>query len=261
MRILQIDAFTDVAFRGNPAAVCLLDKERDAAWMQNVAAEMNLSETAFVLKQADGFSLRWFTPAVEVNLCGHATVATAHALWKERILGANEIARFHTRSGLLTASRDGEWIELDFPSQPAAPAAAPEGLLEALGVKCPRFVGKNVADYLVELSGEDAVRAVQPDFAALKKIDARAVMVTSRGTGEYDFISRFFAPAVGVDEDPVTGSAHTCLTPYWTTQLGREQLVGYQASRRGGIIRVRQAGDRVKLAGKAVTVLHGELMA
>jgi PhzF family phenazine biosynthesis protein len=262
VRLLQIDAFTDVPFRGNPAAVCLLDRERDAAWMQSVAAEMNLSETAFVLKQDDGFSLRWFTPAVEVNLCGHATVASAHALWEEKILPSSESARFHTRSGLLTAAREGDWIELDFPSQPARQADPPPGLLEALGVRAPRYVGRNVADYIVELESEAAVRAVQPDFAALRKIDARAVMVTSGSTGgEYDFVSRFFAPAVGVDEDPVTGSAHTCLTPYWTARLGRDQIIGFQASRRGGIIRVRQAGDRVKLAGRATTVLRGELIA
>ncbi len=261
MRLLQIDAFTEVPFRGNPAAVCLLDRERDAAWMQSVASEMNLSETAFVLKQDDGFSLRWFTPAVEVNLCGHATVASAHALWEEKILSSSESARFHTRSGLLTAARGGDWIELDFPSQPARQADPPPGLLEALGVRAPRYVGRNVADFIIELESEDAVRAVQPDFAALRKIDARAVMVTSRSTGgEYDFVSRFFAPAVGVDEDPVTGSAHTCLTPYWTARLGRDQLIGFQASRRGGIIRVRQAGDRVKIAGRATTVLRGELI-
>jgi PhzF family phenazine biosynthesis protein len=261
MRLLQIDAFTDAPFRGNPAAVCLLDGERDAAWMQNVAAEMNLSETAFVLPQADGFSLRWFTPAVEVNLCGHATIASAHALWQQKIVGASEAARFHTRSGPLTASRDGEWIELDFPSQPATEVDPPAGLLESLGVRTARYVGKNVADYMVEVGSPDEVRAIRPDFAALRKIDARAVMVTSRGTGEYDFVSRFFAPAVGVDEDPVTGSAHTCLTPYWTSKLGRDRLTGFQASKRGGIIRIRQAGDRVKLAGRAVTVLRGELTA
>jgi PhzF family phenazine biosynthesis protein len=262
MRLLQIDAFTDVPFHGNPAAVCLLDHEREAGWMQDVAAEMNLSETAFLLRQADGFSLRWFTPAVEVNLCGHATLASAHALWEEEILPAADAARFHTRSGLLTATRTGGWIELDFPSQPAKAAEPPPGLLEALGISAPLFVGKNVADYLVELDDAGAVRAVSPGFAALRRIDARAVMVTSRGDGtEYDFISRFFAPAVGVDEDPVTGSAHTCLTPYWTSKLGREQLLGFQASRRGGVIRVRQAGERVKLAGQAVTVVEGELKA
>lgn len=261
MRLLQIDAFTDVPFRGNPAAVCLLDHERDAGWMQDVAAEMNLSETAFVLRQADGFSLRWFTPAVEVNLCGHATLASAHVLWEEKILPAADTVRFHTRSGVLTATPAGGWIELDFPSQPAKAAEPPPGLLEALGISAPLFVGKNVADYLVELDDPDAVRAVSPDFAELRKIDARAAMVTSRGTGRYDFISRFFAPAVGVDEDPVTGSAHTCLTPYWTKKLGRDELLAFQASRRGGVIRVRQAGERVKLAGQAITVLRGELKA
>lgn len=262
MRLLQIDAFTEVPFRGNPAAVCLLDRERDAPWMQSVAAEMNLSETAFVLEQSEGFSLRWFTPAVEVNLCGHATLASAHGLWEEKVLPASEPARFHTRSGLLTATREGGWIELDFPSQPAREADPPPGLLDALGIRAPRYVGRNVADYMIELESEDAVRAVQPDFAALRKIDVRGIMVTSLSTGrQYDFVSRFFAPAAGVDEDPVTGSSHTCLTPYWTSRLGRDQLIGFQASRRGGIIRVGQAGDRVKIAGRATTVLRGELIA
>ncbi len=259
MRLLQIDAFTDVPFRGNPAAVCLLDRERDAAWMQSVAAEMNLSETAFLLPQSDGFSLRWFTPKAEVNLCGHATLASAHALWQEEILERKQTARFHTKSGLLTASRDGEWIELDFPAQPDQKCEPAAGLLEALGIAGPRYVGRNVADYIVEVDSPDAVRAVQPDFAALRKVQVRGVIVTSRGEGEYDFFSRFFAPAVGVDEDPVTGSAHTCLTPYWCSRLGKEKLVGYQASARGGVIRVRLAGDRVKLGGKAATVLRGEL--
>ncbi len=259
MRLLQIDAFTDVPFRGNPAAVCLLHRERDAAWMQSVAAEMNLSETAFPLRQADGFSLRWFTPKAEVNLCGHATLASAHALWEENVLDRKETVRFLTKSGLLTASRDGEWIELDFPAQPDQKTDPAPGLLEALGIPRPRYVGRNVADYIVEVDSPDAVRAVQPDFAALRKIPARAVIVTSRGEGDYDFISRFFAPAVGVDEDPVTGSAHTCLTPYWSSRLGKDQLVGFQASQRGGVIRVRLAGDRVKLSGKATTVFSGEL--
>lgn len=259
MRLLQIDAFTDVPFRGNPAAVCFLDRERDAAWMQSVAAEMNLSETAFLLRQSDGFSLRWFTPKLEVNLCGHATLASAHALWQEKLLAAADTARFHTRSGVLTATRDGEWIELDFPAQPDQKADPAAGMLEALGIANPRYVGRNVADYLVEVDSPAAVRALRPDFAALKKIEVRGVIVTSRGEGDCDFISRFFAPAVGVDEDPVTGSAHTCLTPYWCSRLGKTQLVGFQASERGGIIRVRLAGDRVKLAGKATTVLRGEL--
>jgi len=260
MRILQIDAFTDQPFRGNPAAVCLLDRERDAAWMQNVGAEMNLSETAFLLRNGDGWSLRWFTPAVEVDLCGHATLASAHALISEGLLAANETARFHTRSGILTASRDGEWIELNFPATRDKQTDAPAGLVESLGVARPRYVGRNKFDYIIELDSEDAVRKVKPDYAQLRGVQARGVIVTSRASnGGYDFVSRFFAPAVGVDEDPVTGSAHCCLTPFWASRLGKTEMLAFQASRRGGIMRVRLDGDRVRLGGRAVTILRGEL--
>jgi PhzF family phenazine biosynthesis protein len=260
MRLLTIDAFTDQPFRGNPAAVCLLDRERDAEWMQNVAAEMNLSETAFLLRQADGWSLRWFTPAVEVDLCGHATLASAHALWGENVDDAS-VLRFHTRSGLLTASRQGEWIELDFPAKREQKADAPPELLAALGVHDPVYVGRNQFDYLVELRSEDEVRALQPDHATLRKVPVRGVIVTSRAkNGQYDFVSRFFAPGSGVDEDPVTGSAHTCLAPYWSPRLGKNDFVAYQASARGGMLRVRLEGERVKLGGRAVTVFRGELV-
>ena len=260
MRLLQIDAFTDQPFRGNPAAVCLLDRERDTEWMQHVAAEMNLSETAFLLRIDDGWSLRWFTPAVEVDLCGHATLASAHALWSEKADDASTL-RFHTRSGLLTASRDGEWIELDFPAKREQKVDAPPELLEALGARDAVYVGKNQFDYLVELRSEDDVRALQPDSAALRKLPMRGVIVTSRGAnGKYDFVSRFFAPGSGVDEDPVTGSAHSCLAPYWSPRLGKDDFIAYQASKRGGFLRVRLAGDRVKMAGRAVTVLRGELV-
>jgi PhzF family phenazine biosynthesis protein len=260
MRLLQIDAFTSEAFRGNPAAVCLLGEERDAAWMQDVAMEMNLSETAFLLPRDDGFSLRWFTPAAEVALCGHATLASAHALWEEHILGANEVARFHTKSGLLTAERKGQWIELDFPATPEERSDPPAGLLEALGITDPLYVGRNKFDYLVEVASEDDVRRIAPDQARLRTIHVRGVIVTSK-SDEYDFVSRFFAPGVGVDEDPVTGSAHCCLTPYWASRLGKMEMVGYQASKRGGIVRVRLDGNRVKLGGRAVTILRGDLVA
>jgi predicted PhzF superfamily epimerase YddE/YHI9 len=255
MKLLQIDAFTAEPFRGNPAAVCILDRPRDDAWMQAVAAEMNLSETAFLLAQDDGFSLRWFTPAVEVALCGHATLASAHALWSEGILDG--VARFHTKSGLLTATRNGELIELDFPATHEERADAPDGLLASLGVANPRYVGRNKFDYLVEV---DDVRSLDPDHALLRKIPVRGVIVTNRGSGEYDFVSRFFAPGSGVDEDPVTGSAHCCLTPYWAAKLGKTKMVAYQASARGGVVRVRLEGDRVKLAGRAVTILRGDLV-
>ena len=260
MRLLTVDAFTDQPFRGNPAAVCLLDRERDAQWMQHVAAEMNLSETAFLLRQDDGWSLRWFTPAVEVDLCGHATLASAHALWGERADDAGTL-RFHTRSGLLTAERAGQWIELDFPAKREEKADAPPELLEALGVRDPLYVGRNQFDYLVELRSEDDVRALHPDHARLRKIPVRGVIVTSRSANaQYDFVSRFFAPGSGIDEDPVTGSAHTCLAPYWAPKLGKNEFNAYQASPRGGMLRVAVKGDRVMLGGKAVTVMRGEIV-
>jgi PhzF family phenazine biosynthesis protein len=259
LRIVQVDAFTDTPFRGNPAAVCVLPDERDAAWMQAVAAEMNLSETAFLAKRGDGFGLRWFTPAVEVDLCGHATLASAHVLWEDRHLAREAQARFHTKSGLLTADRRGEWIELDFPVKPEAPAAAPPGLAEALGA-APKYVGKNQFDYLVEVDSEDTVRALAPDHAALAKLPVRGVIVTSRAsTPGFDFVSRFFAPGSGIAEDPVTGSSHCALGPFWGARLGKTQMLAYQASARGGVVRVRLAGERVALGGQAVTVLRGEL--
>lgn len=257
MRLYQIDAFTSQAFRGNPAAVCLLDGERDVDWMQSLAAEMNLSETAFLLPHDDGYSLRWFTPAVEVDLCGHATLASAHALWEEQGLSS---VRFHTKSGVLTATRQQDWIELDFPSTPPRPAWLPAGLLESLGLTSPLYVGKNRSDYVVEVGSEAEVRAVKPDFAQLRKVEARGVIVTSAAR-DFDFVSRFFGPAVGVDEDPVTGSAHCALAPYWAAKLGKTEMTAWQASRRGGTIRLRLENDRVKLIGQAVTVFRGELQA
>jgi len=260
MRLLQVDAFTDEPFKGNPAAVCLLEQQKSSDWMQHLAQEMNLSETAFLRPQDDGWSLRWFTPAVEVDLCGHATLASAHALWEEGILPPGETAKFHTRSGLLTASRAGDWIELDFPAKPQEPVAAPAGLLEALGVKCPTHIGQSAFDYLVELDSEDAVRQLNPDHAALRKLTVRGVIVTSRSkSGDFDFVSRFFAPGAGIDEDPVTGSAHCTLAPFWASRLHKNEFVAYQASARGGVVRVRVAGDRVKIGGRAVTVFRGEL--
>src|SRR5229473_261289 len=240
--ITQVDAFTEKPFAGNPAAVCVLPEARDASWMQAVAREMNLSETAFLVRQADGFQLRWFTPAVEVDLCGHATVASAHALWEEGHLAPGEQARFYTRSGLLTAERNGTWIELDLPAKPEEPAVAPDGLVEALGAS-PKYTGRNAFDYIVELDSEEAVRALQPNFALLGEIPVRGVIVTSRAA-DYDFISRFFAPASGIQEDPVTGSAHCCLGPFWRERLNKTEFVAYQASARGGVLRVQVQGDR-----------------
>ncbi len=259
-KITQVDAFTDKPFAGNPAAVCVLSSPREEAWMRNVAREMNLSETAFLVKQADGYGLRWFTPTVEIKLCGHATLASAHVLWEEGFLKPNEQARFHTLSGLLTADRRGDWIELDFPATPEQPAEAPPGLLAALDAH-PIYVGKNKFDYLVEVSSEAEVRELKPNYSALYKIEVRGVIVTARATTPpFDFVSRFFAPGSGVDEDPVTGSAHCCLGPYWAKKLGKNDLVAYQASPRGGVVRVGVRGDRVKLGGQAVTILRGELI-
>lgn len=258
--IVQVDAFTDRPFAGNPAAVCILPAARDAAWMQQVAMEMNLSETAFLHRHADGFGLRWFTPTVEVDLCGHATLASAHVLWEEGRLAPDETARFQTRSGLLTATRRGDWIELDFPAKPEQPAEAPPDLVRALGVT-PLYVGQNQFDYLVEVATEAEVRRLRPDFGLLRSLPVRGITVTSRAdTAEFDFVSRFFAPGSGIDEDPVTGSAHCCLGPFWRERLGKQEFTAYQASPRGGVVRVRVAGERVFLSGQAVTVLRGELV-
>lgn len=259
-RIIQVDAFTDRPFAGNPAAVCILPEPADEAWMKDVAREMNLSETAFLVGHDGGYDLRWFTPTIEVALCGHATLAAAHVLWEEGHLKPEAQARFHTKSGLLTAVRRNDWIEMDFPAICEEPAPPPPGLIEALGVEA-QYVGRNKFDWLVEVGSEAMVRAITPDHAQLRRIPARGVMVTSRASSVgFDFVSRFFAPGSGIDEDPVTGSAHCCLAPYWAKKLGKCELVAYQASLRGGVVRVQTAGDRVKLAGQAVTVLRGELV-
>lgn len=260
LRITQVDAFTEKRFAGNPAAVCILSEPAEEAWMRDVAREVNLSETAFMVERDDGFKLRWFTPAIEVALCGHATLASAHVLWEERHPDAASEIRFHTKSGLLTARRQGGWIEMNFPAIREEPSPAPPGLLEALGAEA-RYVGRNKFDFLVEMASEAVVRGLKPDHAPLRELPVRGVIVTSRASStDFDFVSRFFAPGSGIDEDPVTGSAHCCLAPYWAAKLGRAELVGFQASQRGGVVRVRAEGDRVKLAGQAVTVLRGELV-
>jgi PhzF family phenazine biosynthesis protein len=257
--IWQVDAFTDEPFRGNPAAVCLLDSPMAEDRMQQIALEMNLSETAFVVRQDAGFQLRWFTPACEVRLCGHATLASAHVLWSEGIVEPSQTIEFRTlHSGVLSAKRDGEKIELDFPARPPQKCPQPKGLGEALGLE-PQFVARAARDYLVLAENEAVVRGLQPDFAMLKRVEARGVAVTAPAAA-HDFVSRFFAPAAGVDEDPVTGSAHCCLGPFWAERLGKSTLVGYQASARGGVVRVTISGDRVLLAGSAVTTLQGEML-
>jgi PhzF family phenazine biosynthesis protein len=256
----QIDAFTDEPFRGNPAAVCLLDRAAGAAWMRSVAAEMNLSETAFVRPLDRDFELRWFTPNVEVDLCGHATLAAAHAVWSAGRVPAAESIVFHTRSGALTCTRGRHGVELDFPATGASPVEPPDGLLAALGVNA-ELVAKTRFDYLVVLQTDDEVRSAAPDFRRLIELKTRGVILTAPSTdARFDFVSRFFAPAVGIDEDPVTGSAHCCLGPYWSQRLKKLELTGYQASSRGGVVQVRVAGDRVILGGQTVTVWRGELL-
>ncbi len=260
LAIIQVDAFTGQPFTGNPAAVCILPAPREENWMQAVAREMNLSETAFLQRQEHGYKLRWFTPTTEVELCGHATLASAHVLWEEGHLKPDQEARFHTLSGLLSATKRGNWIEMDFPATPEHAADPPSELGTALRVSM-KYVGKTRYDWLVEVDAEEAVRKMQPDFALLRTLPVRGVMVTSLSVDpRFDFVSRFFAPGAGIDEDPVTGSAHCCLGVYWSKRLHKEEFVAYQASARGGVVRVRVQGDRVILGGQAVTVMRGELV-
>jgi PhzF family phenazine biosynthesis protein len=243
MKTWVIDAFTDKPFAGNPAAVCVLNSQPADDWMQSVAAEMNLSETAFVRPLGKGFELRWFTPAMEVELCGHATLASAHALWSEGIVVQGQPIHFHTRSGVLTCTQNGNLIELDFPATPAVEADPPAGLLEALGVSA-SFIGKSKFDKFLVVASEKIVRSIRPNFAQLRQISMRGVIVTSLSEDpRFDFVSRYFAPGAGIDEDPVTGSAHCCLGPYWGERLGKSELTAFQASARGGVVRVRLAGD------------------
>ena len=263
LTITQVDAFTSEAFGGNPAAVCVLPAPADAVWMQRMAREMNLSETAFLVRrETGGFDLRWFTPAVEVDLCGHATLASAHVLWKEGHLPPDAPAVFHTRSGRLSAQLRSGWIEMDFPAEPDEPAPVPDGLAGALGAE-PTYVGRNRFDYLVEVDTQATVEQLTPDMRYLSNLETRGIIVTAQAeTGGFDFVSRFFAPNTGIDEDPVTGSAHCCLGPYWRRRLGRDDtLTARQVSERGGLVKVAVHGNRVTLSGQAVTVLRGELLA
>lgn len=256
--IYGVDAFAAAPFRGNPAAVCILDGPAPLSWMQSVAAEMNLSETAFLYPVAGGWSLRWMTPVVEVALCGHATLASAHALWVTGRLREAEPAVFQTRvSGVLTCVREGDWISMDFPACPTRDDSGPGGVLEALGCAAVE-VGRAGEDVLVQVSDEQVVRGLRPDMARLATLPMRGVIVTARASeGGYDFVSRFFAPGAGIHEDPVTGSAHCALAPYWGVRLGRTEMRGWQASARGGEVRVRWKGDRVELLGQAVMVWRG----
>jgi PhzF family phenazine biosynthesis protein len=261
LRFTQIDAFTDTPFTGNPAAICVLTQPINDARMQHIAREMNLSETAFLLRRPDGsYDLRWFTPTIEVALCGHATLAATQALLENGQIQVGQIVQFHTKSGVLQAKHDGDWIELDFPATIAEACDAPPGLTDALGVTAVH-VAKSRFDYLVEVPDEAAVRSATPDHGQLRALPVRGVMITSAAsTPGVDFVSRFFAPGSGIDEDPVTGSAHCALTPFWSQRLGKAELVAHQLSPRGGVLRLRLDGDRVHLAGQAVTVLRGEIL-
>ena len=255
-----VDAFTQEPFRGNPAAVVPLSGWPSDSWLQNVAMEMNHAETAFFAPEGDGFRLRWFTPTVEVELCGHATLATAKVLFQTGKLMSGAAVHFQTRSGLLAVRANGDDFAMDFPLEPAKEASIPDGLLEGLGLH-PVFVGKNRMDYLVQLENENAVRALKPVLTQLEKIPCRGIIVTAAGNpGSYDCVSRFFAPNAGVNEDPVTGSAHCCLADFWSRKLNKHLLTGYQASSRGGEVGMEIVGNRVILKGKAVLVAKGQLM-
>lgn len=263
MRIVihQVDSFTESPFRGNPAGVCVLDQARDDSWMQNVAAEMNLAETAFLHREEGNYRLRWFTPTSEVDLCGHATLASAHVLWETRIVRDQDPIRFATASGILSVRRSGEWVEMEFPATPAKPVSGPEGLGEALGTR-PVYVGESRFDLLVEVDSEETLRGLKPNLSRMADWKVRGTIVTSSSHNpEFDFLSRFFAPAIGIPEDPVTGSAHCCLAPFWSRRLKKKKLAAYQSSPRGGTVRMLDRGDRVSLFGKAVTVLRAELLA
>ncbi|MTI96148.1 MAG: PhzF family phenazine biosynthesis protein [Firmicutes bacterium] len=258
--IYQVDAFTSQAFAGNPAAVCVLDEERKDEWLQAVAAEMNLSETAFVLPGPEGYALRWFTPTVEVDLCGHATLATAHALYASGRAKPGETLRFATRSGPLSARQHGGQIILDFPAEPATSCAVDDGLLAAIGIK-PLYSGRNREDFLFEIASEAELVKLKPDFARLAALTERGAIVTARSqSSKYDFVSRFFAPGIGIDEDPVTGSAHCCLAPYWQQKMGKTKFQARQLSSRGGELQVEVQGERVLLFGQAVLVFCGEIL-
>lgn len=258
-KIFQVDAFAGNPFSGNPAAVCLLDSKADDTWMQNLASEMNLSETAFVVPEGDGYCLRWFTPTVEVELCGHATLASAHILWETSTLAPSQPAIFETQSGTLTALKDGNLIRLDFPSKPPSQCQPIPELEKALGVHA-TFTGNNQMDYFLEIENDERLREIRPDFNLLGSLGMRGVIVTALSSlPEYDFVSRFFAPGAGIDEDPVTGSAHCCLAPYWAEKLGRNELTGFQASSRGGEVAVECKSNRVILGGRAVTIFSGQL--
>jgi len=258
--LYQVDSFTAEPFKGNPAGVCLLEQPVPESWMQNLAMEMCLAETAFIYPESDGFRLRWFTPVTEVELCGHATLATAHILFETGRLKPADSARFFTKSGLLTVTKNNNFLEMNFPATPARQCPEPENLSRALGNINFLYCGKNDYDYLVELDSAAVIKFLKPDFKLLMKVTARGIIVTSRSQSpEFDFVSRFFAPSLGIDEDPVTGSAHCTLGPYWAKKLSKSKFAAYQASRRGGTLEVELIGNRVLLRGQAVTIFSASL--
>jgi predicted PhzF superfamily epimerase YddE/YHI9 len=258
--VIVVDAFADTPFTGNPAAVCILSAPREERWMQAVAREMNHANTAFLHREGDSWRIRWFTPVTEVDLCGHATLASAHVLWETGAAGRDQGVAFETRSGRLTASRQDGWIMLDLPAMPPVPVAPPPGLEAAIGA---RVLGAfhTPFDWLTELESEAAVRTLQPGLGAIERLGRRGVIVTSPASKPYAFVSRFFAPAVGLPEDAVTGSAHCALGPFWGAKLDQSEMLACQASPRGGSVRVLVRGDRVLVGGRAVTTLRGELLA
>lgn len=262
MFIYQVDSFTNKPFSGNPAAVCLLHKQLEDTKLQHIAAEMNLSETAFLLEQPNGWNLRWFTPTTEVDLCGHATLASAHILWETGELKQSETATFQTKSGILTAGKFDDWIMLEFPREEEVECNTPEILKRAINDTPFLYVGKNRLDYLVELESEETVKNLNPDFSFIEQLDARGVIVTARSSSnEYDFVSRYFCPKIGIKEDPVTGSTHCALSPYWSKKFQKKELTGYQLSERGGAVKVVLKEKHVGIGGQAITVLKGEIVA
>jgi predicted PhzF superfamily epimerase YddE/YHI9 len=258
-RLFQVDAFASSPFTGNPAGVCLLPSAADETWMRLLAREVNVSETAFLYEEKKMYRLRWFTPVSEVALCGHATLASAHILWQQGDLAAHEVARFLTQSGELTARKSGEWIEMDFPSTPVSPSAINVNWGAVIGTQ-PLFVGVSCHDLFVEVESEEVLRDLSPDVRAVRNLPYRGLVVTARSSS-FDFVSRFFAPAIGLAEDPVTGSTHCALAPYWSKKLGKTELKAFQESARGGELLVRQQADRIVISGKAVTVFGIELRA
>ncbi len=260
--IFQVDAFTDNPFAGNPAAVCVSDAPLNEVLMQQIATEMNLSETAFLypLDAAGNYSLRWFTPVAEIDLCGHATLASAHILWTEGYLSPEITARFQTKSGELLASRNGELIQMNFPAQPVHDAPISPALVAALNHADIVHGARNEVNYLVELRSHQAVKTLTPDLDKIAKLPYQGVIVTSAGESPYDFVSRYFVPAMGIPEDPVTGSSHCSLGPYWQAKLGKDKMLAYQASERGGVLHVECTLERIYISGQAVTVLQGELL-